>query len=239
MCGRYTYLFTWTQLQRLLSLLHRPPGELTPRYNVAPRQSVPIVRLDDHGQRVGVMLEWGLVPSWSKDPSVDVRPINARGESMFSKPTFRHAARRQRCLVPVSGFYEWQKLDDGKRKQPYWIGRKDRQPFCFAGLWERWQDAAGPGASLETFTIVTTTPNPLLARLHDRMPVIVPEQDWELWLDPDRAQASVESVLQPYAGDDLEAYPVHSSVNNPKRDDATLIERAEPVKMPPGLFDES
>lgn len=240
MCGRYTYLFKWKQLHDLMRLLEWPPEELSPRYNVAPSQTAPVVRLNAGGDRAGVMLEWGLVPSWVKDPATVQHPINARGETVFSKPTFRVAARERRCLVPVSGFYEWQKVDGRGRKVPHWIGRADRAPICFAGLWEAWRDKADPDrAALETFTIITTSPNPLMAGLHDRMPVIVGSDDWRAWLDPGTPRADLERLIAPCSGGDLIAYPVGTAVNSPKTDRPGLIEPVEPrpgTPEAPNLF---
>lgn len=238
MCGRYTYLYTWKQLHRLMRLLEWPQEELFPRYNVAPTQRAPVVRLNARGERAGVMLDWGLVPSWAAHPGSEVRPFNARGESIFTKPTFRKAARERRCLVPVSGFYEWQAVAGERAKQPYWIGRGDREPFCFGGLWESWQDReASDSPALETFTIVTTTPNLFMSKLHDRMPVIVRPDDWSEWLDPRTSQANIERLIASYLGDDFVAYPVSKAVNAPARDDPGLMERVSPAIPPPGLFE--
>ncbi len=225
MCGRYTYLFTWKQLHRLMRLSDVPPEDLTPRYNVAPTQLVPAVRQDASGGRHGVILRWGLIPSWATDPSIGGRMINARGESVAEKPAFRTALSRRRCLVPVSGFYEWQVIPGQKAKQPWWIGRTDREPFAIAGLWERWTKGPEP---LETFTLITTTPNDLMAPLHDRMLVIVAPQDYDLWLDPAITDsAAVTPLLRPAPVDGLEAYPISTRVNSPRFDDPSLIEPAD------------
>lgn len=237
MCGRYTYLYTWKQLHRLMELLEWPSDELTPRFNLAPTQAAPVVRLNERHERAGVMLQWGLVPSWAKDPGAQARPFNARGDSIFSKPMFRAAAKSRRCLVPVSGFYEWQEIPGAKRKVPHWIGRPGREPFCFAGLWESWLDPAAPdAAAMETFTIVTTTPNALMAPLHDRMPVIVEPEAWDLWLDPEAPQPELERLIAPYPKDDLVAYPVGTAVNRAGFEHPSLIERAEPPPGEPNLF---
>lgn len=237
MCGRYTYLFSWKQLQRLMRLLDVPEAELFPRYNVAPTQQAPVVRLDRSGERAGVMMTWGLVPSWATSPVAERRPCNARAESVFDKPTFRRAAQSSRCLVPVSGFYEWKKLDHAARKQPFWIGRADREPFCFAGLFERWVDSAIPGSGpLETFAILTTSPNQLMRPVHDRMPVIVSEDSWSKWLDPATPRSEVESMLEPREWNDFRLIPVRTTVNSVQRDDPTLIEPVALPENPPGLF---
>lgn len=237
MCGRYTYLFKWKQLHRLMRLHEIPLEELFSRYNVAPSQRAPIIRLDSTGNRVGVMMQWGLVLPWMSQTGKGASPTNARGESIFLKPTFRKAARERRCLVPVSGFYEWQKNEGEKRKQPFWIGREDREPLCFGGLWESWHDGFTPNSpALETFAIVTTSPNALMVPIHDRMPVIVSESDWTAWLDPNTTQTEVERLIRPFAGNGLTAYPVSTAVNSPRRDDSTLIERVAPQEKPPNLF---
>lgn len=240
MCGRYTYLFQWKQLHRLMRLLEWPAEELTPRYNVKPTQPAPVVRLNAGGQRIGSMMEWGLVPSWSKSPAGgDMgKHINARSESVFDKPTFRTAAKERRCLVPVSGFYEWQAVLGSRVRQPYWIARTDREPFCFAGLWESWRDRNAPDSEppLETFAILTTSPNSLMAPIHDRMPVIVGPSDWEAWLDPSTPQATLAGLLHPYPQHDLEAIPVGRQVSTSDRDDSSLIEPVSPPPAAPGLF---
>lgn len=237
MCGRYTYLYKWKQLHRLMKLLHWPSDELLPHFNVAPTQKAPIVRLDEQGDREGVLLKWGLIPSWSDDPAAEPVLNNARGESVFAKPSFREAVKKRRCLVPVSGFYEWQPISGERTKQPYWIGRPDREPFCFAGLWESWRDRATPDSPpLETFSIITTGPNPLMAPIHDRMPVIVAPDDWSAWLDPATRQPTVAELIRPYIGNDLEAFPVSKAVNKTDRDDVGLGERISTPPASPGLF---
>lgn len=259
MCGRYTYLFTWRQLQRLLGLVHWPGVELVPRFNVAPTQIAPVVRLNERGEREGVMLKWGLVPSWADDPSIGSRLVNARGETVFEKPAFRKAAKERRCLVPISGFYEWQAVEDsqakgGRIKRPHWIGRADREPLCVAGVWESWQakGTTPDGEHLQTFTMLTTAPNDVMRPLHDRMPVILPPECWPAWLDPRSERSALEALIHPYVGSDLIAYPVGRRVNSPTHDEPGLI---EPVNEPPprsprssrpapppsdrGLFDEA
>ena len=224
MCGRYTHLFTWRQLHHLLALSNWPEAELKPRYNVAPTQLAPVVRLNDQGERSGVMLKWGLIPPWADIPSIGSRLINARGESVFVKPAFRKAAMERRCLVPISGFYEWQTVKGEKAKVPQWIGRPDREPLCLAGLWESWTDRTRSGAApVETFTILTTSPNALLKPLHDRMPVILDPEYWTTWLDRATERGALEELVRPYDGTDLVAYPVGRGVNTTARDDAELI----------------
>lgn len=203
MCGRFTHMYTWKELHRLMSLIRWPLVELEARLNVSPGQVAPVVRVEQ-GERVGTMLKWGLVPLWADDPKIGNRLINARGESVALKPSFRTALARRRCLVPVSGFYEWRKTETGK--QPYRIGRVDGRPFAFAGLWEWWSRNA---TTLETFTIVTTEPNALVAPIHDRMPVIIEERDWERWLDPGVTDAAeILPLIKPAAAEGFEAVPM-------------------------------
>src|SRR4051812_15786822 len=182
MCGRYTV----RSIQPVAELfgISLPP-QFQPRYNVAPTQDVLVVRSASKEQttasRRGDLLRWGLVSSWADDPSVGNRMINARAETAATRPAFRDAMKRRRCLIPADGFYEWQGRADNKRKQPHLIRMKDDRPFGFAGLWDTWRRGDEP---LETFTILTTSPNELVANIHNRMPVIVAPQDFDRWLDP-------------------------------------------------------
>ena len=152
------------------------------RYNIAPTQTVPVIRQDaKEPMRRASLMRWGLVPNWVKDATVGASMINARSETAAEKPAFKDLLQRQRCLIPADGFYEWQK--SGKSKQPYCFEMIENEPFAFAGLWDSWQ--APGGSTLETCTILTTTPNQLLADVHDRMPVILPAASYDLWLDRD------------------------------------------------------
>lgn len=227
MCGRFTNLYRWRDLVRLMRLAY-PDEELTPQFNVAPTQPAPVIRIGDSGSGMpqGLLLKWGLVPSWATDPSVGVRSFNARCETVAEKPTFRSAFRQRRCLVPISGFYEWRVLSP-REKQPYWIGRRDREPFTLAGLWERWSGApnSDSAAPLETFTILTTTPNTLMKPLHDRMPVILQAADRERWLAPGEIDAAHASRLfQPSDDAEFESYPVSKRVGDARAQGADLME---------------
>ncbi len=196
-------------IRALFGVEERP--NLPPRHNVAPTQSVPVVRLTAGGEgRELVLVRWGLIPHWAKDPSIGNRLINARAESVADKPSFRDAFRRRRCLVVADGFYEWQKL--GTRKQPFLIRLKNREPFAFAGLWSRWRTPEG--GDLDTCTIITTDANPLLAPIHDRMPVILAPADHACWLDP--AAGDPRPLLRPFADEALEAVPVDPPRDNPQ-----------------------
>ena len=232
MCGRYTIRL----LQPIIDMFGFPlPDDFPPRYNVAPTEDVPVVRAGGSPEvRRLDLLHWGLVPSWAQDPSIGNRMINARAETAAQRPAFRDAIRRRRCLVPADGFYEWKKLPDagasaGKkktavRKQPYLFRMKNDRPFAFAGIWDTWRHG---GEKLESFTILTTSPNELVARVHDRMPVIIAPEDYARWLDPERNATDVQDLLGPYAAEEMEAVPVSKHVNVPANDDPRCVEREE------------
>lgn len=198
------------------------PIDLTPRFNVAPTQTAPVVRQSEAGERTASLLRWGLVPFWADDPGIGSRLINARSEEAATKPSFRAAFKKRRCLVPVSDFYEWQALPGQKRKQP-WAFRVTGVPlFAFAGLWERW---GTPDDALETFTILTGAPNELIAPIHNRMPVIVPPDLYDVWLDPAREKPQdLADVLKPFPGERMQAIRVSTRVNSPANDDPSLID---------------
>jgi putative SOS response-associated peptidase YedK len=223
MCGRFASNLTWEQLHELYQIgaaeRSPPPPDLRPLYNIAPTQTVPVVRLNRSARREIALLRWGLIPYWSKDAKIAARTINARAETLSTAPAFREAFRRRRCLVPASGFYEWKKVGSGK--QPYFIGMRDGSPLAFAGLWERWKQA---GTAVESFTIVTGEPNSLVAAIHDRMPAILEPGDYDAWLSV--AETSQALLLQPFPAQLMQAYPVSTRVNSVKNDDAALIEPA-------------
>jgi putative SOS response-associated peptidase YedK len=222
MCGRYTVRGILPVAE--LFGISLPAEFQQPRYNIAPTQDVLVVRAapDAPGQgRRGDLLRWGLVPHWAQDPSVGNRMINARAETAAERPAFRDAMKRRRCLVPADGFYEWKAPTTGKRKQPHLIRMKDDRPFAFAGLWECW----GHGADrVESFTILTTSPNELVAPIHDRMPVIVAPGDYDRWLDPKVDSAGVKELLRPYDAGEMVAQPVGTHVNNPANDTPECVE---------------
>jgi putative SOS response-associated peptidase YedK len=220
MCGRFTL---HSRLNLLLQQFSLQAGlDWAPRYNIAPTQRVPIIRVSPvTGQREMVPARWGLVPTWAKDITIGNRLINARAESVASKPSFRSAFKRRRCLVPADGYFEWQKRPAGK--QPYYIHRRDNLPFGFAGLWESWHEDQDD--ALETFTVITTDASPTAAAVHDRMPVIIEPRDYGAWLDPAASDHdALQSMLRPYNGDDLELDPVDKRVNSPTHDDPTCVE---------------
>jgi putative SOS response-associated peptidase YedK len=218
MCGRYELSSHPTVIALAFGLPH--PPEIRPRYNIAPMQQVPIVRVHAGGERELTHVRWGFVPRWAKDPSIGAHMINARGETLTTKSAFRNAYARHRCLVPVNGFYEWQLAPSGK--QPLHIGMPDGRPFGLAGLYERW--LSPDGEVLDTCAIVTTSASAALRNVHDRMPVIIPEADYARWLDP--SHADVRDLVTPWS-DRLRVYPVSTRVNAVRNDDAELCEPIE------------
>lgn len=219
MCGRYVRR---TPLQNVVDLFSAVPApaarDLKPSFNVAPTQQVAAVRMDDQDQRMIVSLKWGLIPPWASDPSVGNRMINARSETVAEKPAFRDAFRRRRCILPADGFYEWKR--DGKQKQPFHIHRADQKPFGLAGLWERWSSGSD---ALYSCTILTTSPNDLMRTIHDRMPVILSEADYDTWLAPGSEPKDIATLMRPFPGDELVADPVSQHVNNPRNDDPRCL----------------
>lgn len=219
MCGRYTLRTPASKLAEVFELLHAP--DISPRYNIAPTQRVLTIRAAENRVREPSLPHWGLIPSWAQDPSIGSRMINARSDTAATKPAFRSAFRQRRCLIPADGFYEWQA--EGRIKQPYFIHRRDDEPFAFAGLWESWhRDGQEP---IESCTILTTDANPTLSQLHDRMPVILPEEEYDRWLDPQLREPSlIQPLLAPWAGDDLMLTPVSTLVNSPRNDSPACLE---------------
>jgi putative SOS response-associated peptidase YedK len=197
--------------------------QLEARFNIAPTQLVAAVRVPpDAGERNLAMLRWGLVPSWAKDPSQGNRMINARGETVAEKPSFRSAFKQRRCLVVADGYYEWKKV--GSKKQPYYFRVRQRDVFAFAALWEVWRGGAD-GEALESCTIITTEANELARAVHDRMPVILDPEDYSLWLDPqEQDRERIQPLLRPYDASNMTADPVSTYVNNVRHDDAKCIE---------------
>ncbi len=220
MCGRFTLFDSSASLAEEFGLVGAP--SLPQRYNIAPSQEVAAVRIPPQGSaRELVFLRWGLIPSWTKDPSIGTRMINARSETAAEKPAFRAAIRRRRCLVPANGFYEWKRTDG--RKQPYFIGMRDRKIFGFGGIWESWEGTGGE--AVLSCALLTTGPNELLRPIHDRMPVIIAPRNFDLWLSPEvRDPKAIASLFRPYPTEEMTAYPVRTSVNNPKMDVPDLIE---------------
>ena len=231
MCGRYVIISTPEAIRALFGYPEQP--NFPPRYNVAPTQPIPIVRLAD-GKRSLVLMRWGMLPAWVKDPKNFPLLINARGESVLDKPAFRNAMRRRRCLIPTDGFYEWQAAGNAAApKQPYFVRARrgadgSAPPLAFAGLYETW---TGPnGEEVDTAAIVTTRANRMLSAIHDRMPVFVKPEAFDLWLDCAKVDAETAAALIAPADDKLlEVYPVSPAVNRVANDDALLIEPAAEV----------
>lgn len=229
MCGRY-------RLSRRKQIIEEHfdsvSGEedWSPRYNVAPTQPVPIIRQHPKEPRREMSLvRWGLIPWWAKDASGAARMINARSETAATLPAFRDALKSRRCIVPADGFYEW--LRAGKTKQPFCFEVNDGELFAFAGLWERWKDA--DGKALETCSILTTTPNVVTSTVHDRMPVILNPDSYDVWLDPGFADAAaVSELLKPYDARLMRSYPVSARVNHVANDDPECSARVELIQQP-------
>lgn len=242
MCGRYTLAAQPQELAAEFELA--VPIEVRPRYNIAPTQNVPIVRLDERagpassskaqtmavvrqadagsGRRLDI-LRWGLVPHWAKDAKIGYRTINARSETVATQPAFRGPFRKRRCIVPASGFYEWQKTDAAgkKPKRPHYVRRRDGRPMALAGLWDLW---TGPdGEVIESFTIITTNANELVRPCHHRMPVILAPEHYDLWLDPRAPIDRLKTLLAPCPSEWLEMVPVGRQVNNARFDDPSCI----------------
>lgn len=216
MCGRFNLVTDAQGVVAFFNVLYCP--ELLPRYNIAPTQEVPAVVWVD-GAREVVMLRWGLVPSWSRDPAIGNRMINAKAETVAEKPAFRAAFRRRRCLIPASGFYEWQAQAGGK--QPWHICRREGGLMALAGLWEHWDSA---GQTLRTCTILTTDANQGIAPIHARMPVILQPDSFAAWLQPDTSPAVLQGLLHACPEEYLRSYPIERYVNSPAHDDERCIE---------------
>jgi len=217
MCGRFTLTIDPADLQDAMPWLKAPAQlTLTPRYNVAPTQ--PVAAVANNGQHTLELFHWGLIPSWAKDPSIGSRMINARAETLAEKPSFRTAFKRRRCLILADGFYEWRKEASGKGKTPMYIRLKSGEPFAFAGLWEAWHGPESDETMLSC-TIITTTPNTLMEKIHDRMPVILKPDVYERWLDPaDQEPGRLAGLLKPYPASHMTAHPVSKLVNKPQND---------------------
>ena len=218
MCGRFALLAPGPVIAAQFGV--EVAHEIAPRYNIAPTQPVAAVRLNQHGERDLTYFQWGLIPSWAKDPAMGSRMINARSETVAEKPSFRAAFKRRHCLLPASGFYEWQKQNGSK--QPIYIRPVDDSLFGLAGLWEVWHDP--DGGLLETCTILTTTPNELMEPIHNRMPVIIEPEDYSMWLDPGDNPQETLHLLRPYSSAEMEAYAVSTAVNNPRNEGPANIE---------------
>ena len=256
MCGRYTLKTPNPRLQELFGLQDLP--HLVPRFNIAPTQSVFAIRAADSAAalREAVMLRWGLIPFWAKDVAIGNTMINARAETVAEKPSFRQAFLKRRCLIPADGFFEWEKLANGK-KQPWWIRMQDEEPFAMAGLWESWSPKSKTGAmesrvgdtgntggeswspktrteltddgkpraqkTVQSCTILTINANTDMQSLHDRMPVILPVDAWDAWLNPTTEKAALQALLKPFEDGHLIRSEVSTIVNRPTVDSPECI----------------
>lgn len=217
MCGRYSFVAPAPAAERRFNARFAEPAP--PAYNAAPSQRLPVITNAAPGQIQ--LLQWGLVPAWSRDPAGGPRPINARAETLAEKPSFRMLLARRRCLVLADGFYEWQATPAGK--VPHRILLRDEQPFAFAGLWDEWLDRA-TGELHPTFTIITTEPNELMARIHNRVPVMLPNRAAELaWLADSLKMPAYQQLLQPFEAAAMREYVVGKRVNSPANNDAGVL----------------
>jgi putative SOS response-associated peptidase YedK len=224
MCGRYASLIPPEAMKRIFKTRNAAPN-FPPSWNVAPTHRVPVVHIDpDTGERHLGLFRWGLIPVWAKDEKIGYSTINARAETVASKPVFRAAYQARRCLVPADAWYEWAATGP-KTKQAYALARRDRATMAFAGLWESWTARASK-ETIRSCTIVVSAAAPALAQIHDRMPVILDEQDWPAWLG-ESAGADPAALLRPYRAELLEAWAVNAGVGNVKNNDPGLLEPAE------------
>ena len=235
MCGRFT-LASDTETMSQTFLDFAMPINLSPRYNISPTQDVAVIAntptdTEIHPEMGQVeFFHWGLIPSWAKDPKIGNRMINARSETLAEKPSFRSAYKRRRCIILADGYYEWKQVPGDRRKQPVYIRLQSQKPFALAGLWEVWQ-AEGMDKPIRSCTIITCPPNALLEKIHHRMPVILPQDAYAEWLSPDeRSTDSLQPLLVPYSGEEMEAYPVSTFVNRPTNDSLECIAPFEGVQ---------
>lgn len=214
MCGRFTLTVDPAEIKDAFAGTEFPP-QFAPRFNIAPTQ--PVLAIPNDGANRADFFIWGLIPSWAKDPAIGNRLINARGETLAEKPSFRGSYKYHRCLVVADGFYEWKKQPGTKTKVPYYIHMKDRQPFAFAGLWDEWHSS--DGSQIRSCTIVTIEPNELMASIHNRMPVILSPDTYAQWIDSAaRTPDSLSALIKPYPAEEMAAYPVSTLVNSPQND---------------------
>jgi putative SOS response-associated peptidase YedK len=217
MCGRFTLNIPADTLANIFGI--SVPPDFRPRYNIAPSQRILAIRQLGE-QREGVLFKWGLVPSWSKDPAIGYKLINARSETIHEKASFRQAVRSRRCLIPSSGFFEWEK--HGDVKTPLYFHLKDNSPMAFAGIWESWKSPEGE--SLFSCAILTTSANKLVEPIHDRMPVILHPQEFALWLDRNMTDPNqLQTFYQPYPAETMDVHEVSHDVNSPRNDTPELI----------------
>ncbi len=238
MCGRYQNQAEKQQIAETFRVSRMPDFDLKPSFNIAPQTEQWVVRLDrDTRERELTALRWGFVPFFAKSPQIGYSTINARAETAAASPIFREAMKRRRCLVPATGFYEWQKLGK-KATQPWNFELEDGGLFAFAGLWDRWKDSAS-GKLLETYTILTTDPNEQVERAHDRMPVILAPADYERWLQPGDPDRPPVDLLRPLPAEKMRAWKVGADVGSPKNDSPGLRLPVADAPPAPSLFSEA
>ncbi len=223
MCGRFTSYHSSSEIAKAFNLTDVP--QLKPRYNIAPTQEVAtIIRSDASGEREFKWLRWGLIPHWAKEKSIGNKLINARAETIAQKPSFRSAFKHSRCLIIASGFYEWASQEKGK--QPFLIQQIDNLPFALAGLWSTWESEEVE--TIDSCTIITTEANEIMIPIHQRMPVILKSNDYDLWLDSTVKQPELlQALLQPFDSERLKVYPVSTLVNNPRNNSPDCIRSIE------------
>ncbi|MBK8815189.1 MAG: SOS response-associated peptidase [Methylococcaceae bacterium] len=223
MCGRfalYTDPIALAKKFQTENLL-----ELSPSYNIAPSQAIPIIR-NEQGHRLFAMAKWGLIPSWAKEINTGYSTINARSETVAEKPAFRSAFQHRRCLIPANGFFEWQEIANSKIKQPWYISLKNQEPMALAGLWEHWQGR--DGSEIESCTIIVTVGNELMQPIHDRMPVILSPEHWDTWLDSANTnKQGLQTLLNQYPAEEMDAWPVSTVVNSLRHNGEGCIGRIE------------
>lgn len=227
MCGRFTSKAKPEQIKKEFNVAGIDDSiKFEPRFNIAPSQMISVVVERGGEERIVAPLKWGLVPSWAKDAGIGSRMINARAETLTEKPSFREAFRRRRCIIPATGFYEWQRRAAGA-KQPFYFYLKSKEAFGFAGLWEEWIDKQS-GETLETCTIITTEANKVLEPVHDRMPVILQTGDYDRWLDAKETDfAKLQKLLSPYPVSEMASHTVSRAVNSPTANSSELIVNSE------------
>lgn len=219
MCGRFTLTVDPGDLQDVFND-YTFPSQFAPRFNIAPSQ--PLLAISNDGKSHADFFIWGLIPSWAKDASIGNRMINARGETLAEKPSFRGSYKYKRCLILADGFYEWKKHPTSKTKIPHYIHMKNRQVFAFAGLWNEWNSP--DGSQIRSCTIVTIEPNDMMAALHNRMPVILPPDAYAQWLDSaPRSPESLDPLIKPYPSEEMTAHPVSTLVNDPRNERAECV----------------
>ena len=219
MCGRFTLTVNPADLQDTFSD-YNFPAMFAPRFNIAPSQ--PVLAIPNDDKFTADFFIWGLIPMWAKDSDIGNRLINARGETLAEKPSFRGSYRHKRCLILADGFYEWKSFGNRKSKTPYYIHMQDRKPFAMAGLWDHWESP--DGSSIKSCTIITTTPNELTGAIHDRMPVILHPRDYARWLDPaPQTPENLQPLIKPFPADPMTAYPVSTLVNKATEDMPEMV----------------